>query len=108
MSEFAEFSSACDSFGQSSSSTCLSAPAAPTTVGTLIETSRSPYAPVCTVETGRISRVSSRIALTTAAIDAPTAYPAPPLRLITSAPLWRVRSKILFWKLRSKPSKPRD
>ena len=47
--------------------------------------------PLTSAETGRIRFWSSATAWMTSRIDRPTANPAPPLSLITSAPLPRVR-----------------
>src|SRR6266511_864141 len=97
-SALADCCNAIISLGHSLISTCRSTPVRPTTDGTLRQMSRMPYAPWTREETGRNTCLSRSTAWMTSRMAMPTAQPAPPLRLMTSAPLPLVRSKTAFWK----------
>ena len=68
-------------------------PPQPTTVGTDRHTSRTPYSPAAACRPAAPAGWSRATAWTTSRIDRPTAKPAPPLSLMTSAPAALVRSK---------------
>src|SRR4029077_5695192 len=87
----AEFCRAIFSLGHRSISIVPRTPLRPTTAGTEIAALGAPEGPACRGEKGRMRRWSREMLWMTSAIDTPTANPAPPFFLITSAPLPRVR-----------------